>query len=130
MYTVSHLRGTAPANLVVVQGVGRALNPTPRSGKPMHTNLSAQGYDNESARHRSGAHVNNFRTEAFDTPVLVTRKGTGWMTVSGGKDSLSVTFAPDAVVVFALVEQKDKHGNVTVTEVRDMSLFDYQEAYC
>lgn len=126
MRAVSYLVGTAPASLVVVRGMGRALNPTERSGKPQNTNLSAFTYDNVRSKHKNGQNVNNFRTEAFDTPIGVTRKNTGWMTVKGGKDGLTITFAPDAVVVYA--EVVDKNGNVEV--VTDMLLSDYQNTYC
>jgi hypothetical protein len=126
MNVVSYSRGTAPLALVVVRGTGRALNPTARSGKPTETNLSAHNYDNIKARHRSGVQVNNFRTEAFDTPVSVWEKNTGWLTVSGGKDGLTVTYAPGAVVVYA--EVVDKEGNMSV--VMGISLKDYMDTYC
>lgn len=126
MKTVSYSTGTAPASLVVVQGMGRALNPTARSGKPTETNLSAHNYDNVVARHRSGASVNNMRTEAFDTPVKVWEKNTGWMTVAGGKDGLTITFAPGAVVKYA--EVVDKDGEVQV--ISNITLSEYMHTYC
>jgi hypothetical protein len=143
MYTISYESGTAPASLLVVQGVGRALNPTTRSGKPQETNLSAHTYDNKSARHRGTfvpafvqngrlwgdfegrGLVNNLRTEAFDTPVRVWRKKTGWITVAGGKDGLTITFAPDARVVYAVVLRED--GPEVVL---DMALDEYLDTYC
>jgi hypothetical protein len=128
MNLVSYLNGTAPARVLVVQGVGRALNPTERSGKPLQTNLSAGNYDNITARHHMNGTivpVNNMRVEAFTTPTRTTRKNSGWMTVSGGKDGLSVTFAPDAVVVYAVVV---KDGAETV--ITNMLLSDYQNFYC
>ena len=147
MRTVSYKTGTAPASLVVIQGMGRALNPTKRSGKPQESNLSARGYDNVRAKHRShfeltgevsksglawaksvgGGFVNNFRTEAFDTPVRVWAKNSGWLTVAGGKDGLTVTFAPDAVVKYAEVLDEET-GEVEV--IMGITLFDYMTNYC
>jgi hypothetical protein len=145
MYTVSYEAGTAPKSLLVVSGIGRALNPTERSGKPQHTNLSAHNYDNVTAQHRGTpayrytergldyydfvgrGPVNEARTEAFDTPVRVWRKVTGWMTVSGGKQGLTVTFSPDARVVLAVVEQGEGEDPIIVT---DMSLNDFMDEYC
>lgn len=127
MNTVSYQRGTAPLALVVVRGIGRALNPTARSGKPQGTNLSAHNYDNRLAQHLNGKAVNNFRTEAFDTPVSVWKKKTGWMTVSGGRDSLTVTFDPNAVVVYAEVYNKKTD---TLDIVTGISLKDYMDTYC
>lgn len=126
MFTVSYETGTAPASLVVVQGKGRALNPPKRSGRPMNTNLSAHTYDSNYARHNNGMKVNVERTDAFDTPVKVFRKNTGWMTVAGGKESLTITYAPDAVVKYAEVVLKDG----SVARISNISLSDYLDTYC
>lgn len=127
MQTVSYSIGTAPASLVVVQGVGRALNPTARSGRGNACGaLSGREYDHKTSRHRSGLSVNNFRTEAFDTPVRVWEKNTGWMTVAGGKDGLTITFAPDAIVKYA--EVITKTGEVIV--LSNITLNEYMHTYC
>lgn len=131
MYTVSHQRGTAPASLVVVQGIGRALNPTKRSGRPQNTNLSCHDYDKVTSHHRDGKTVNTFRTDAFDTPVAVFAKVTGWMTVSGGRHGLTVTYSPDSIVRFAEVEQTDPEtGDIVTLSISDITLREYLDTYC
>lgn len=139
MKTISYLTGTAPASLVVVRGHGRALNPTKRSGRPQETNLSAHTYDNKVARHRSGAYANVVRTDSFDTPVRVFQKNTGWMTVSGGKEKQTVTYAPDAVVVYAEVKRfivdtvtpsGMEFGHFITETVTNIPLSEYMNTYC
>lgn len=109
-YTVKF--GTAPESILVVKGLGRAL--------ASRTNLSAFSYDNKHAFH-NGHRLNVERSASFDTPVRVWAKRTGWITVSGGRTGRTMTFSPDATVVFAVV-----NGKV----ISNMSLKDFAETYC
>lgn len=127
MFTVSYERGTAPAVAVVIRGIGRSLNPPKRSGRPQNTNLSAHNYDNVYSAHRSGIKVNTLRTEAFDTPVAVFRKVTGWMTVAGGKDGLTMTYSPDAEVLYAEVYNPETEEVEVIT---NLPLSEYMDTYC
>jgi hypothetical protein len=110
-YTVKF--GTAPESILVVKGLGRALDTS-------STNLSAFNYDSKYARH-NGRLLNVERSASFDTPVRVWAKRTGWITVSGGRTGRTMTFHPDATVVFAVV-----NGKV----VSNLSLAAFAESYC
>lgn len=108
-YTVNY--GTAPESILVVKGVGR-----------LHFyGASSQEYDSKKAHHRNGKPVNVERSASFDTPSPVYLRKSGWITVRGGRNGRTITFAPDAVVPYAVV-----NGVV----VRDITLREYVDTYC